>query len=102
MMELGLAHHAGQPQEQSVVIGAWIIDALGVRDQRAKHRAELEQLIPIAVVARQTRGVKGRPGNLTILTRRYVHTTIEVPRFGRISGENGRKRPPAEHRTVFS
>jgi hypothetical protein len=37
------------------VIGAWIVQALAIGNQHTKQRTQLEELMPISVVARQTR-----------------------------------------------
>ncbi len=56
-VQLGLAHRALQAEHQPVVEVGRVIDAVGVGDQRVGHRAQIQQLIPVAVVA-------GQPGHL--------------------------------------
>src|SRR2546427_708903 len=48
--ELGFAHRAFEPQQQAVVELTWIVDALGVDDERPHQSAEVEDLIPVPVV----------------------------------------------------
>jgi hypothetical protein len=40
------------------MIESWIIESFAIGDQGAKDRADLKELIPIAVVARQAGGIK--------------------------------------------
>jgi hypothetical protein len=55
LVEFGLAHDARQAQQQTIVIGAWIVETLAVGDEHAEHRAKLEQLVPVSIIARQAR-----------------------------------------------
>ena len=54
-VQLGLAHLAFHPQQQPVVELAGIVEAVFVADQRARHGAQLEQLVPVCGVAGQAR-----------------------------------------------
>lgn len=58
LVKLGLAHDAGQTEQQTVVVGARVVEALAIRDQHPEHRAELKQLMPIAIVAGEPRSVE--------------------------------------------
>ena len=40
------------------MVQSWIVESFAVRDQGAKDGADLQQLIPIMVVASQTGGIK--------------------------------------------
>ena len=53
LVEFGLAHDAGQAQQQTIVIGAWIVETFTVGDEHAEHRAKLEQLVPVPIIACQ-------------------------------------------------
>jgi hypothetical protein len=53
--QLGFAHLPFHAEQQAVVEGAGVIEAVLVADQRRGHRAELEELVPV-------RGVAGQPG----------------------------------------
>ena len=53
--ELGFAHRAFEPQQQAVVELTWIVDALGVDDERPHQSAEVEELIPVPVVPGEPR-----------------------------------------------
>lgn len=44
LMQLRLAHDAGQAQQQAVVVGARIVKPLTIRNESAGHRAQLEKL----------------------------------------------------------
>ena len=57
-MQLGFAHDPRQAEQQPVVIGARIVEALAVGEDHAKQRAQFEELVPIAVVARQSGGIQ--------------------------------------------
>jgi hypothetical protein len=52
-VQLGLAHGAFEAQDQPVVERAGVIQAVLVQDQRAGQRADLQQPVPVGVVARQ-------------------------------------------------
>ena len=56
-MQLGLAHGALEAEQQPVVEVGRVIEAVLVADQRAGQRADLQQPVPVGVVA-------GQPGHL--------------------------------------
>lgn len=58
LMQLRLAHDAGQAQQQAVVVGARIVKPLAIRNEHAEHRAQFEQLMPVPVIAGQARSVE--------------------------------------------
>jgi hypothetical protein len=58
LMQLRLAHDAGQAQEQAVVVGAGIVEPLAIGDEHPEQGAQLEQLMPVAVVAREPGGIQ--------------------------------------------
>ena len=58
LMQLRLAHDAGQAEQQAIMIGAGIIKPFAVGDDDAKERAQIEQLVPVPVVAGKARGVE--------------------------------------------
>ena len=58
LMKLGLAHDPGQAEQEPIVVGPRIVETLAIRDQHGKHRAELKQLMPVAIVAGEARGVE--------------------------------------------
>ncbi|MGY2933183.1 hypothetical protein ACVWZ6_002785 [Bradyrhizobium sp. GM6.1] len=58
LMQLRLAHDAGQAQQQAVVVGARIVKPLAIRNEHTEHRAQFEQLMPVPVVAGQARSVE--------------------------------------------
>jgi hypothetical protein len=53
LVQLGLAHDPGQAQQKPVVVGARVVETLAVGEDHAEQRAQLEQLMPVAVVAGQ-------------------------------------------------
>ena len=57
-VELGLAHRALQPQHQAIVEHARVIDAILVGQQRAGQPTQVEQPVPISIVACQARDLK--------------------------------------------
>ena len=56
-MQFGLAHGALEPEQQPVVEVGRVIEPVLVADQRARHGADLQQPVPVGVVA-------GQPGDL--------------------------------------
>src|SRR5215217_7284485 len=58
LVQLCLAHDAGQAQEQAVVVGARIVEAFAIGNEHPKQGAQLEQLMPVAVVACEPGGVE--------------------------------------------
>ncbi|MGY4568373.1 hypothetical protein ACVWY5_001443 [Bradyrhizobium sp. USDA 3256] len=58
LMQLRLAHDAGQAQQQAVVVGARIVKPLAIRNDHTKYRAQLEKLMPVPVIAGQARSVE--------------------------------------------
>ena len=54
-MQLGLRHRALEPQHQSVIEISRVIDAVRVSDQSIGDRAQIQQLVPVGVVAGQPR-----------------------------------------------
>jgi hypothetical protein len=57
-VQLGLRHRALEPEQQAVVELAGVIEPILVADQRARQRADLEQPVPVGVVARQPRDLE--------------------------------------------
>jgi len=51
--QLKLAHRPLEPQQQTVVEQPRIVNAIVVNDQRFGHGAQIDQLMPIPVIARQ-------------------------------------------------
>ena len=58
LVKFSLAHDPGQAEQQTVMIGARIVDALAIGDQHAEQRAQFQELMPIVVVACQPRGIQ--------------------------------------------
>jgi hypothetical protein len=56
-VQLGLTHRAFEAEQQPVVELAGVVDAVGVGDQGVDHAAQVQQPIPVAVVASQARGL---------------------------------------------
>ena len=54
-VQLGLGHGALQAEHQPVVEVGGVIEAVAVGDERVGHRAQVEQLIPVGVVAGEAR-----------------------------------------------
>ena len=57
-MQLGFAHGALEPEQEAVVEEGGMIDAVGVADQRIGEAAQLDEAMPIGVVARQARDLE--------------------------------------------
>src|SRR3954451_5765200 len=64
LMQFGFAHDPRQAEQQPIVVGARIVEALAIGEDHAEQRAQFKQLMPIAVVARQPRGIEAehQPG----------------------------------------
>jgi hypothetical protein len=54
-MQPGLAHRPLQPEQQTVVEQRRMIDAVGIPDQRVGEAGEVDEAVPIGVVARKAR-----------------------------------------------
>ena len=54
LVKLRLAHDAGQAEQQTIVIGARLVEPFTIRNENPEYRAELKKLMPIAIVASQT------------------------------------------------
>jgi hypothetical protein len=48
-VQLGLAHHATQAQQQAIVGVDRIINAIGITDEHVKQGTEFEELMPVLV-----------------------------------------------------
>lgn len=57
-MQLGFAHGALEPEQKAIVEKGGMIDAVGVADQRIGEAAQLDEAMPIGVVARQARDLE--------------------------------------------
>ena len=57
-MQLGLAHGALQPEDQPVVEQRGVVDAVGIGEQGVGDSAQVEEAIPVGVVARQARDLQ--------------------------------------------
>jgi hypothetical protein len=54
-VQLRLGHRALESEHEPVVVQPRVVDAVGVGDQRVGQRAQIQQLVPGCVVARQPR-----------------------------------------------
>jgi hypothetical protein len=52
-VQLGLAHHPRQPEQQPIRILVGVVQHVGIRKQHAEAGAQLEQLVPVLAGARQ-------------------------------------------------
>jgi hypothetical protein len=52
-VQLRLAHGALQAEHEPIVVVGWVVDAVAVGDERVGQRAQVQQLIPVGVVAGQ-------------------------------------------------
>ena len=57
LVQLRLAHDAGQTEQQAIMVGAGIIETFAVGNDDAEERAQIEELMPVAIVA-------GKPGSV--------------------------------------
>ena len=57
-MEFGLGHGSLQAEHQSVVEERWMIEAVRITDQGVSDTAEVEQAVPVRVVAGEPRDLE--------------------------------------------
>jgi hypothetical protein len=57
-VEFGFRHGAFETENEAVVKIAWMIQAVGIGDQRSRQGAEVEQTIPISIVTCQPRNLE--------------------------------------------
>ena len=60
-VQLGLTQDTPQAQQQAVVVLARVVHAIGVGDERADAAGQVQQRVPVDVVACQPAGLVGRP-----------------------------------------
>jgi hypothetical protein len=60
--QLRLAHRPFQAKEQAIVQLPGIVDALAVDDEGVGESAEIEELVPVAIVAGQPRDIEADDG----------------------------------------
>jgi len=53
-VQFGFRHGALETEDEAVVEVARVIQAVGVGDQRSGERTEVEQAVPVGIVARET------------------------------------------------
>src|SRR4051794_884853 len=58
LVQFGFAHDPRQAEQHPIMIDARIVEALAIGQNHAEQRAQFEQLMPIAVVARQPGGIE--------------------------------------------
>src|SRR5262245_65322700 len=54
-MQLRLAHRSFEAEQQTVVEQCRMIDAVGIPDQRVGEASEVDEAVPIGIVARKAR-----------------------------------------------
>ncbi len=52
-MQLGFAHGALEAKQQTIIEHRRMIDAVGIADERVGETAQIEQAVPIGIVARE-------------------------------------------------
>ena len=109
-VQLCLAHRSLQPQQQPVVIDPGVIDAVGIGEQHAGQRAQLQQLVPVPAGPRQPghldtqhdahtshRHLRDEPGKaLPGIRRRRRHPQIIVDHHDLRPRPAQRDRPPGQ------
>src|SRR6266581_5330647 len=53
VMELSFAHNARESEQKAVVVGARVVEPLGIGDECFEQPAQFQQSMPIAAVSRQ-------------------------------------------------
>ncbi len=77
-MQFGLAHGALEPEQEPVVEQRRMIDAVGIADQCVGETAQIDEAVPVGVVARQTRDLK--PEHEADVTERNLGGQAREPR----------------------
>lgn len=75
--ELELADAALHTQKQAIVRPARIVDTVEIDHPRLNQTAELEQVMPVTTVARQTRGIEAKHG-ADLPGTQSCHQTLEA------------------------
>jgi hypothetical protein len=92
-VRLGLVHRALEAQQEAVVEVTRGIDAVGVSDQRACQRAQIQQPVPVRRRARQSRGLQRQDQpKMTETDLRDQLTETQPHRSTRPSGRCPRQR----------
>jgi hypothetical protein len=68
--QLELAHRALQSQQESIVNESRVIDPVIINAQRVGHGAQVDHMMPVAIVSRQPRSLQGEHGSYFPLTYR--------------------------------
>ena len=59
-MQLRLAHGALESEDQTVVEQGRVVDAVGIGDQGIGHAAQVQEPVPVGVIARQARDLEAQ------------------------------------------
>jgi hypothetical protein len=59
-MQLGLAHGAFEAKQQSVIEYRGMIDAVSITDQRVSETAQIDEAVPIGIVAGEARNFEAK------------------------------------------
>jgi len=59
---LGLTHRPFQPEQEAIIQLAGVVDALAIDDERVGKAAEIEELVPVAIVAGEPRDIETDDG----------------------------------------
>src|SRR5438874_4832630 len=57
-MQLRLRHGALQTQKKTIVKNGWVIETIFIQNERAGHRADFQQVMPVEGTARKTRDLQ--------------------------------------------
>jgi hypothetical protein len=52
-MQLGLAHGAFEPKQETIIEQGRMIDAVSVTDQRVSEPGEIDEAVPVGIVPSQ-------------------------------------------------
>src|SRR3954463_1769101 len=108
-MQLRFAHDAGQAQKQAVVVSARIVEPLAIGEEHPEQGAQLKQLMPIAVVARQPGGIQaddqaGLPSPISAMSfwkpARSALPAPDLPRSSSMTWTRSRGQPSPTARST--
>ena len=75
-VQLEFTHCSLEPEQKAIVDDARIIDAVGIDNNSSHHAAQFDQVVPIAAVARKTRGLDAENGT-DFACAYFAHQSLE-------------------------
>src|SRR5262245_24903766 len=71
-IQLELAHRPFQSQQKTIIDQLWVVHSIWINDQGIRQSAQLDQMVPVAPIASQTRSLNAENGsNMAGANHRY-------------------------------